>query len=156
MRMHISDKHKLLKSTHLFRQNTVLPHVPTSIKCKHTKHLVWGARHSLSLTTLEYPTNKAPGQTAVCMVQKFRGSRDHWKGMLAKCPMLISKSGQEQHTEVTDESQKVYDTHVPCHSIPPCFQKPQRISVNHAELSARTCLRQLLMNQVSLTGIPKS
>jgi len=111
MRMHISDKHKL-KSTHLFPQNTVLPHVPTSIKCKHTKHPIWGARYSLSLMTLEYPTNKAPGQTAVCIVQKFRGCRDHWKGMVAKCPTLISKSGQEQHTEVTGESQKQSMTHM--------------------------------------------
>jgi len=29
-----------------------------------------------------------------------------WKGMLAKRPTFISRSGQEQHTEVTDESQK--------------------------------------------------
>lgn len=80
MRIHISDTHKLLKSTHLFPQNTVLPHVPTWIKCKHTKIPVWGAKHSLSLMTwLWYPTNKAPGQTEVCMVEKFQGSRDHWR-----------------------------------------------------------------------------
>jgi hypothetical protein len=34
------------------------------------------------------------------------------KGMLAKCPMFISKSGQEQHTEVTDKSQKQSMTHM--------------------------------------------
>jgi hypothetical protein len=34
------------------------------------------------------------------------------KEMLAKCPMFISKSGQEQHTEVADESQKQSKTHM--------------------------------------------
>lgn len=29
-----------------------------------------------------------------------------WQGRLAMCPELISETGQEQHTEVTDESQK--------------------------------------------------
>jgi hypothetical protein len=59
------------------------------------------------------------GPCSDCSVHGSESSRDlgplednPWKRMLAKCPVLISRSGQEQHTEVTDESLKESVTHM--------------------------------------------
>jgi len=62
-----------------------------------------------------YKQGPRSDSSALCSeVSGLQGSLEDnpWKGMLAKCPMLISTSGQEQHTELNDESQKQSMTHM--------------------------------------------
>ena len=110
---------------------------------------------------LRNPTNKAPVQTAVYMVQSLQGTWDHWRiihgrecWQSVQCSYLGQVKNNTQKWQMSLLKSLWHTCTMPFYTT--LFTKPQRISVNHAEISPRTCLRQPMMNQVSWKGLLKA
>lgn len=146
----------------LFTQNTVLPYVATWLKSDHTKFLVWGERHSHRLVTwLRNPTSKVPGSGYRDMVQKFQGTKNHWRITHGREGWQCAQSSYLRQVKNNIQKWLMNLKNGLWHrcTMPFCttlFTKPHRISVKHDASSARTRFRLLMMNQISWTGLPKA